>query len=379
VTAPGIVAATRRTARGWAFAAACALAMVMALADGPDAHGARQSPLPVYPPVTPGYRLRFPQDFGSHAQFRTEWWYVTGWLKTTRGAPLGFQVTFFRSRPPQQQDNPSAFAARQLLIAHVAISDPARGQLWQDQRIRRAGLGLAEASADNTDVWIDDWSLHRVGDKYTAAISAEGFALQLQFTATQPPLLNGSDGYSRKGPLLDSASYYYSEPHLAVSGTVQRAARSDAVTGEAWLDHEWSSQYLDPEAEGWDWLGVNLTDGGALMAFQIRNHQGQPLWVGATVREADGKVQVFAPGQIEFLPGRRWRSARSGISYPVSWRVRVGAHNFEIEPFMDDQENDSRQSSGTIYWEGAIRVSENHRPVGSGYLELTGYGGSVAL
>jgi predicted secreted hydrolase len=379
VIAPTEVAAGLRIAKRLALAAACTLTMVVALAAGSDAPSAQQLPLPIYPTVTPDYRLRFPQDYGSHPQFRTEWWYVTGWLKTAQGTPLGFQVTFFRSRPPQQQDNPSAFAARQLLIAHVAISDPAHAQLWQDQRIRRAGLGLAEAQPDNTNVWVDDWTLHRDGDRYTAAITAEGFALHLQFAATQLPLLNGDDGYSRKGPRPESASYYYSEPHLAVSGTVQRAANTDAVTGEAWLDHEWSSQYLDPEAEGWDWLGVNLADGGALMAFEIRNHQGHPLWLGATVREAGGGVQVFAAGQIDFRPGRRWRSSRSGISYPVNWQVRVGARVFEIEPLMDDQENDSRLSSGTIYWEGAVRVFEQHHSVGSGYLELTGYGGSLAL
>lgn len=377
--APSELSAGRRIGRRLALSAACALTMVVALGAGSDAPSEQRAPLPAYATVTSDYRLRFPQDYGSHPQFRTEWWYVTGWLKTTQGTSLGFQVTFFRSRLPRQQDNPSAFAARQLLIAHVAISDPDHAQLWQDQRIRRAGLGLAEAQSDNTNVWVDDWTLHRDGDRYTAAIAAEGFSLQLEFTATQPPLLNGADGYSRKGPLPESASYYYSEPHLAVSGTVQRASRNDAVTGEAWLDHEWSSQYLDPKAEGWDWLGVNLADGGALMAFEIRDHQGHPLWVGATFREMGGGVQSFASGQIDFLPGRRWRSPRSGTSYPVSWHVRVGAHDFEIEPLMDDQENDARRSSGAIYWEGAVRVFEQHRFVGNGYLELTGYGGSLAL
>ncbi len=356
-----------------ALTAVCCVNLVVALAADPS--GAPITP-PLYPPVTPDYRLHFPHDLGSHDQFRTEWWYVTGWLKSAQGAPLGFQVTFFRTRPAQQQDNPSAFAARQLLIAHVAISDPARGQLWQDQRIRRAGLGLAAAQPDNTDVWIDDWSLRRQGDRYTVTIAAESFALQLHLTATQPPLLNGAAGYSRKGPQPKSASDYYSEPHLQVSGSVQRAARTDSVTGEAWLDHEWSSQYLDPQAEGWDWLGVNLADGGALMAFQIRDHQGHPLWEGATLRAADGRVQVFGPGQISFAPARRWRSPHTGISYPVSWHLRLAARDFELEPLMDDQENDARLSSGTIYWEGAIRISEHHESVGSGYLELTGYGGS---
>ena len=116
---------------------------------------------PAYASVTALTPLKFPADFGSHPDFRTEWWYVTGWLKTPQGEPLGFQITFFRSKPAIDDANPSAFAPHQLLIAHCAISDPKRGRLWQDQRIRRAGLGLAEAAEGDTNVWIDRWSLKR--------------------------------------------------------------------------------------------------------------------------------------------------------------------------------------------------------------------------
>jgi predicted secreted hydrolase len=323
--------------------------------------------------VTRGQGLHFARDYGSHPEFRTEWWYITGWLQTAAGTPLGFQVTFFRSRPPGQQDNPSAFAARQLLIAHAAISDPAHGHLWQDQRIRRAGLGLAEAALDDTNVWIDDWRLRRNADHYETTIAAEGFALQLDIAGTQPLLLNGAAGYSQKGPEPRSASYYYSQPQLRVSGTIRRGTHADAVSGTAWLDHEWSSQYLDPAASGWDWIGINLRDGGALMAFQIRDQAGAKLWAGATLRAAGGQSQALPPGQVTFSPGRHWRSPRTGIDYPVSWQVQVGERQFELAPLMDDQENDSRLSTGTLYWEGAVRAREHGQEAGTGYLELTGY------
>src|ERR1700690_1406325 len=114
-----------------------------------------------YAPVVSGHPLTFPADFGSHPQFRTEWWYVTGWLTTEQGESLGFQITFFRTKPDIDESSPSAFTPRQILIAHCAISDPKRGRLWQDQRIRRAGLGLAEAGEGDTQVWIDRWSLKR--------------------------------------------------------------------------------------------------------------------------------------------------------------------------------------------------------------------------
>lgn len=329
--------------------------------------------------VSPGHRLSFPRDFGSHPEFRTEWWYLTGWLTTERGESLGFQVTFFRTRPSIGDDNPSAFAAHQLLIAHCAISDPARGHLWQDQRIRRAGLGLAEAQEADTNVWIDDWQLRRSGPAYHTIIPAGDFTLDLSLQGARPPMPNGAAGFSRKGPASTSASEYYSEPHLAVTGHIARAGKDDRVHGEAWLDHEWSSDYLEPEAAGWDWVGVNLQDGGALMAFRIRDPQGQALWAGATLRDAAGHVRTFVPQEVEFAAGRRWRSGRTGILYPVTWRLRIGDRVFDIEPLMDDQENDARASSGAIYWEGAVRMEEAHRPVGRGYLELTGYGESLRL
>jgi predicted secreted hydrolase len=334
---------------------------------------------PAYAAVTAGQPLEFPQDFGSHPQFRTEWWYITGWLTTAHGEPLGFQITFFRTKPDIDQSNPSAFSPHQLLIAHAAISDPKRGRLWQDQRIRRAGLGLAEAATGDTRVWIDRWSLARNASAYTAKIDAEDFSFDLALLQTQPVLLNGDAGVSRKGPEAPAASYYYSLPHLRVTGSVTRQGTTQRVTGEAWLDHEWSSEYLDGQAVGWDWIGLNLDDGAALMAFRIRGARGEQRWAGGTLRGSDGKVQILQPGNVEFRPGRRWLSPRTGITYPVEWSVRAGTREINLEPLLDDQENDTRLSTGAIYWEGAVRASEQGRPVGRGYLELTGYGERLLL
>jgi predicted secreted hydrolase len=332
-----------------------------------------------YAPVTPGHPLLFPADYGSHPQFRTEWWYVTGWLTTEHGESLGFQITFFRSKPAIDDSNPSAFAAHQLLIAHCAVSDPKRGRPWQDQRIRRAGLGLAEADTGDTHVWIDRWSLKRDAAVYTARIEAEDFSIDLALTQTQAVLLNGESGFSRKGPAEQAASYYYSVPHLRAAGSIARQGKHDGVTGEAWLDHEWSSEYLDGNAVGWDWIGINLDDGGALMAFRVRGARGDAHWAGGTLRSNDGRVQILRPEAVEFRAGRQWVSPRTRISYPVEWQIRVGNREFELSPLLDDQENDARLSTGAIYWEGAVRAAEQRRPVGRGYLEMTGYGEPLRL
>jgi predicted secreted hydrolase len=330
-------------------------------------------------PVLPDHALEFPRDRGSHPQFLTEWWYVTGWLQEADGAPLGFQVTFFRVTPQLPADNPSAFAPRQLLIAHAGLSDPRQARLLTEQRVARAGFGIAEASEADTAVWIDRWRLERRGTDYFATIPGREFGLELELRPSAPPLLNGLRGYSRKGAAANAASYYYSEPHLAVSGEVRRAGHRGAVTGEAWLDHEWSSDYLEPGAVGWDWIGIDLEHGAALMAFRIRGRDGDTRWAGGTLRTPDGRVQSLGPEDVSFTPGRVWHSPRTGIDYPVTWSVRAGERRLTLEPLMDDQESDARLSTGAIYWEGAVRAFEGSTPVGRGYLELTGYGDPLEL
>jgi predicted secreted hydrolase len=331
-----------------------------------------------YAQVEHGVPLRFPRDHGSHPAFRTEWWYVTGVL----GPPdtqLGVQITFFRSRPGVAETGKSRFTPRELLFAHAALALPSRGSLLADQRAARVGFGLAEASERTTEVHIDDWSLALHDDVYRARIAARDFALALEFRMTQPPLPQGENGVSRKGPLAEQASYYYSVPQLALTGTVAVDGREGAVTGVAWLDHEWSSTYLAPEARGWDWTGVNLDDGGALMAFRIRDRAGDAFWSGGSFRDAQQRQTVFARDGVRFEPLRKWRSPRTNVEYPVSFRVSAGEFDFALESLFDDQEEDARGSVGAIYWEGAVRALRNGAAVGRGYLELTGYGAPLRL
>ena len=332
-----------------------------------------------YPLVEPGRALRFPADHGSHPDYRTEWWYITGWLKDREGHDIGVQVTFFRNRPRVQEDNPSAFAPKQLLFAHAALSNPAYGRLRHDQRAAREGFGLAEAARGNTRIHIEDWSLELARGGYLARIAARDFTLDLRFAPTMPVLPEGAAGFSRKGPRPGQASYYYSWPHLAVSGRVSEAGKAVDVTGVAWLDHEWSSEYLAKEAAGWDWVGLNLAAGGALMAFRIRGKDGEDVWAGATWRGAGGDTRSFPPGDVEFQPLRRWRSPRTGAEYPIAMRITAGDLAFDLEPLMDDQELDARGSTGTVYWEGAVRVRANGKELGRGYLELTGYWSPLKL
>lgn len=329
---------------------------------------------PIFANVIPGQQIELPTDFGAHPAFRTEWWYATGWLAMSDGKPLGFQVTFFRSATENDRANPSAFAPRQLIIAHAALSDPAVGKLQHDQKSAREGFGLAYAKPGNTDIKLDNWTLKRFANgTYQAVIAAREFNLTLQMSPTQAPMLQGQNGFSRKGPRPAQASYYYSQPQLAVSGNVTRNGKSSSVTGTAWLDHEWSSNVLGADAVGWDWLGANLNDGGALMAFRIRDRHGGVLWSHAGLRDASGKITQFSSQQVRFTTLRTWRSPRTNAPYPVALQIQTGSSTWQLTPLQDDQELDSRQSTGAVYWEGAIEVTRDGQPAGRGYLELTGY------
>lgn len=355
----------------------------------------------------PARTLQFPRDFGSHPELRTEWWYITGHARAA-GRLWGFQVTFFRSRVDVAQGLQSAFAAKQLLFAHAAITDVQGQRLLHGQRIARAGFGVAEASEADTRIRLQDWTLERADmggaesgalaganastaaiahakprSRYTARVVDTGFALDLRFDTMQPLLLQGHQGLSRKGPQAEQASYYYSQPQMQVAGDITVDGQRLAVapgTGRAWMDHEASEALMHPEAVGWDWIGMNLHDGTALTAFRLRRADGSALWAGGSVRAPGQAVQVFGAEDVGFTPLRWWTSPRSGARYPVEWRVRTPAGSFAVRTLLDAQELDSDGSTGAIYWEG---LSDLHGPggerVGRGYLEMTGYARALKL
>lgn len=329
--------------------------------------------------VPPG--LQFPADFGAHPASRTEWWYVTGQLQA--GARLwGFQITFFRSTTGLQADRGSRFAPTELVFAHAALTDLDGRRLQHDQRIARSGFGIAQAASGDTNVVLRDWRLVRSGAAYRAVVASEsaGFALDLAITPTQPVLLQGEAGLSRKGPGPEHTSRYYSEPQLAVQGTLTQQGPALPVTGRAWLDHEWSDAFMPPQAVGWDWIGMNLDDGSALTAFRLRGADGRSVHAGGSLRRVGGAVRNFGPDEVVFTPGRVWQSPASKARYPVRWTVATPAGRHTVSALLDDQELDSRGSTGSIYWEGLSELlDEAGTQTGRGYLEMTGYAAALRL
>lgn len=363
--------------RAWSACIGLSLSLGLCIGLGLSMPGAAGD----FASVVEGRPLVFPDDTGAHPDFRTEWWYITGWLTDEAGQERGFQVTFFRVGTGIGANNPSRFAPRQLILAHAAIADPATGHLIHAERIERALEPLAGAAVGRTRAWIGDWELalqdgeEGAGEVYRTQIDADAFTLDLTLTPTGPPLLNGRDGFSQKTPDPTNASYYYSRPQLAVSGRIRVDATDLSVTGHAWLDHEWSSQIMPEQALGWDWIGINLNDGGSLMAFRMRGRDGSALWSAGTLRQGAGPARILSPEQVQFQPQRQWQSPRTGAGYPVEWTLLIDGRTLQLRALIDDQELDGRRSTGIVYWEGAVTLLEAGQEIGRGYLEMTGYGG----
>jgi predicted secreted hydrolase len=273
------------------------------------------------------------------------------------------------------------------MLAHAAVSDPRQGHVLFAQKTMRAAFDLAGASITEMDAHIGRWRLQQAdaAGPIRAQVDSQDFSYQLEMKPVQPVLLEGSDdGISHKGPTPQAVSHYYSLPHLLVTGTLVLKGKKRSVTGSAWLDHEWSDSYMDSSAKGWDWLGANLSDGGALMAFQMRRSDGSALWSAATRRDATGSVHYFGPEQVRFQSLSSWTSPHSAVRYPVSQQVSVASEKFTLLPLMQDSEINANASTGTLYWEGPVTLqsatgSAAPAAVGEGYLELTGYGAALRL
>lgn len=321
--------------------------------------------------------FEFPADHGPHPDFRTEWWYYTGNLQTADRRHFGFQLTFFRvALAPTEQPRASAWATRQLYFAHFAVTDTAASRFRAFSRTGRGALGMAGAEAAPFRVWIDGWSAEGAGASPRLRASDGDVAIDLELSATKPVVLQGERGLSRKGPEPGNASFYYSFTRMPARGVVRLGAETLAVSGEAWMDREWSTSGLGADVQGWDWFAVQLDDGRELMVYVLRRRDGtvDPFSAGSLVAP-DGAVRVLGAGDVRVETLAHWSSPRSGVRYPARWRLTVPSAELrlDIEPRLPDQE----LRVNTRYWEGAVAVTGMAGAWsirGHGYVELVGYG-----
>lgn len=330
-----------------------------------------------YRAALPGYRYSFPRDHFAHGDFRTEWWYYTGNLRSSEGKRFGFELVFFRQGARgDAAENRSAWRIDDAYLAHLALTDIDGKRFYPHERLNRAGPGIAGASFEQRRVWNGNWSAQWNGERQRLTATAEEFNFALEAEAAKPLVIHGANGVSQKAEGAGKASHYVSFPRLKVTGGLQVEGARYRVSGMAWMDHEWFTHQLDPSQVGWDWFSVQLDDNRELMLFQLRTKTGtiDPNSSGTYV-DRQGMAHHLSLHEFSLEPGRYWVSEKTRARYPVSWRIRVPSLGLDVQcdAALDNQE----LTAGTVYWEGAVRYSGSAG--GVGYLEMTGYDKPVRL
>lgn len=329
--------------------------------------------------ATRPHPFSFPSDHAAHPDYRNEWWYFTGNLATDAGRPFGFELTFFRiglNSGGMLSDASSAWRSDQLLLAHFAISDIDGERFRYAQRYSRVALGLAGYRRGPFSLWLEDWTLRHDPATDTFEISAADaeISMQLQLRPQKPPVLNGDRGLSQKSAAAGNASHYYSLTRLDTRGELRVGDANFEVSGNAWMDREWSTSALADDQVGWDWFALQFSDGSELMYYQLRRADGDtdPHSAGTYV-DQDGMATHITAGEVELEVLDDWDSPRGGV-YPARWALRVESLGLDVTvvPRLADQE----LATFPRYWEGAVEVSgtrQAERVSGLGYVELTGY------
>jgi predicted secreted hydrolase len=334
-----------------------------------------------YRPALPGYRYEFPRDHFEHQDFRTEWWYYTGNLRSAEGKRFGFELVFFRQGQRREPvDNRSVWRVDDVYLAHLALTDIDGGKFYPQERLNRAGPGIAGASFEKRRVWNGNWSAQWSEDRQTLEAVAPEFRFHLSLEPAKPLVIHGENGVSQKAEGVGKASHYVSFPRLRVSGSVEIEGARSSVTGTAWMDHEWFTHQLDASQVGWDWFSIQLDGGQDLMLFELRTQSGaiDPNSSGTYI-DTRGAAHHLKADEFSLAPERYWTSPKTKARYPVRWRISVPSQklNLECEAAVDAQELVSVDTAGPTYWEGAVRYSGS--AAGVGYLEMTGYDKPVRL
>lgn len=348
---------------------ACFAAVLLAIGHPPSAISA------TFQTALPGYEYQFPRDHGSHPDYKTEWWYYTGHLRTDDGHRFGFELTFFRVGIAQG-DTTSRWDLRHLMPAHFAITDVDGKAFRFYEKMNRASAFTANAAVGKLDVFNESWRAMTNRDGSWRLIATEGKdAIDLTLRSNKPPAIHGENGISVKALGAGYASHYYSMTALEVTGTVN----GKKCTGNAWMDHEFGSSALRENQQGWDWFSIQLDNETEIMLYVIRTKDGRPdVTSSGSLITSDGRVVHITRDQMRITPVSRWKSPKSGATYPLGWRIALPPFDvaLTLTPLVDDQELVTHGSTRVTYWEGAVDVSGSFggTPVrGDGYVEMTGY------
>ena len=337
-----------------------------------------------YQQAVPPYVFAFPRDHAAHPDYRTEWWYYTGHLNSG-GKSFGYELTFFRvGINPALRTSPSRWALHTLYFAHFAVTDEKGNRFFHQENIGRPALDMAGAREDRYRVWIGDWSAELLDSTihHLRAVMTGG-SISLALRPEKPPVIHGHDGVSQKSEGIGRASHYYSLTRMATKGTLILDGKSFKVDGVSWMDHEFGSNQLTQDQQGWDWFSVQLDNRRELMLYVMRKKDGsiEPTSSG-TIVDADGSWRHLPLEAFQITGTGTWRSPHSKGVYPSGWEISVPSEQIKLRltPTVQDQEIGANSLIGVIYWEGSVAIEGTDRgqPVkGNGYVELTGYAGRV--
>ncbi len=323
-----------------------------------------------YTPVVKGKALAFPHDHGPHNDFRHEWWYLTANLIDENGKALGIQWTQFRvAVDPQEKPSNGNWHSQQMYMAHSAVTTDTLH--YADEKWSRAHPELAGVESDPLRVFIDDWQWRSsTQELFPATLIAKSkeFSYSLTLTSSAPYQKQGEQGYSVKSADKSVASYYYSQPFIQVSGEVTIDGHRRNVTGQGWIDREWSSQFLLDSQQGWDWFALRLNKETSLVVFQLRDSStGEASYAHAKLMHEDGSGQAFSIDDITLKVIQQ--TAIEGRPYPTTWRIQIPSQQIDVS--VSALNPMAKMPLTVPYWEGPVSLSGSHS--GTGYMELTGY------
>lgn len=327
-----------------------------------------------YREALPHYVYSFPRDHFEHPAFRTEWWYYTGNLYTASHERFGFELVFFRQGQHTGVANPSVWRADDLYLAHAALTDLSARAFTADERLNRAGPGIAGASFTQQRIWNGNWSAiwHSNGQQTLTCLTPH-FSFTFNVEPATAPVIHGIGGISQKAEGIGHASHYVSLPRLNLTGTVIAQGHSQAVTGRAWMDHEWFSHQLDTAQSGWDWFSIQLDSGANLMLYRFRRKDGSlDPYSSGTFIAADGRTTHLTAADFHLQPLDYWQSPTTHARYPIHWQIEVPRFKLKLDcrAALPNQEL-TASHGGPTYWEGAVDYTGSG--TGVGYLEMTGY------
>ncbi len=339
-----------------------------------------------YQQALPGYRYEFPRDHFDHPEYKTEWWYYTGNVKSADGHRFGFELTFFRQAVNRESETKSDWDVRDLYLAHLALSDIDGERFYHTERLNRAGPGIAGVSLQAQKVWNGNWQVRWQNGEQHLRAAASDFSLDLVLRSNKPPVIHGKDGISQKGAGEGNASHYISLTRLQTEGSISLRGTSYNVSGTSWMDHEFFSGGLDKDEVGWDWLSLQFDDNTELMLYRLRHKDGSvdPFSSGTYV-DAEGKTIFISARDFSMTPsGETYLSPATKASYPIAWRVTIPslALDVQITTPLPSQEMTASSEAGLSYWEGAIDIAGTRQGAplrGVGYLEMTGYAKRLEL